>query len=253
VRAGCKAKTAATTAATPDQTTATEVHEWQGAERRQDTMRVPERNRRGAWWMRRPSEVTYQHRDTKGNVMLRSVLTGLAVLVAATGMASPGFAMPRSAMPTGQAPALQDVKLKCGLNEDGRFFCKDVKKKKKHDDDGGGDNDKDHKKHGKKSKKVLNCEGPNDCGPGYRDLETPGKYGACCELIKDDTTDKAGNGGKVENAPSPPPPEEDNDRKDLPAACRLVENSQEMNCKAPLDAISCSAIENGKMTCCCVK
>ena len=185
--------------------------------------------------MRKPSEVTYPQRQKKGNVMLRSVLTGLAVLVAATGMASPGFAMPQSAMPTGQAPALHDVKLKCGLNEDGRFFCKNVKRKMKQV---GGDGE-DHKKHGKKSKKVLNCEGPNDCGPGYRDLESPSKYGACCELIKDDEPKKE------EKAKQPDAPKT--------GACKQVENAQEMNCKPPFDAISCSAVENGVMTCCCVK
>lgn len=194
-------------------------------------------------------------------------MTGLAVLALLALPTSQSAAGPQGGpRPAEEFQSYIEAKLKCGFNDNDKFFCKNVKKKKHHDDDVGhhdkkkhhhddddDDNDGDHKKSDKDSKKVLNCEGPNDCGPGYRDLEKPSQYGACCELIKDDTTDEGGDGGKVENAPPPPPPEQDNDRNDLPAACRLVENAQEMDCKAPLDAISCSAVENGKMTCCCVK
>lgn len=152
------------------------------------------------------------------------------------------------------APATIFVRLKCGLNEDGDFSCRNVKKHKHHDDDveqdapkqkkkkhhHDDDDDDDHDKHGeehdKKSEKDNICEGPNNCPPGYRDLETKSKYGACCELIKHEKDEPQKDG------PAQKP--------DQVGACRQVDNMQKMSCPG---AISCGPLENGHMTCCCAK
>jgi len=166
-------------------------------------------------------------------------LSILALLAVTLFAATESLAGPQSAARGAEnSRSLTLVKLKCGLNEDGDFFCKNVKKHKHHDDDDNeaGEHQGKHEKHGKHSNKENICEGPNECPAGYRDLEKPSKYGACCEEIKDG--DKA---------------EQKNDAREEPqksSGCHQVANMQEMNCAG---AISCSARENGVMTCCCTK
>lgn len=153
----------------------------------------------------------------------RPIKLFLAVCVASAGVLAlhnVGHAAPMA--PAGakaQAPPslLTEVEIKCGKTDDGRFVCQNVKKSKKN-----------------------KCAGPNDCGKGYRDLEKPNRYGACCEQIK---------GGSDGGAPDEKP------KNDAPqsGACRQVEQMSQMSCRPPFDAISCGPVQNGKMTCCCVK
>jgi uncharacterized membrane protein YgcG len=35
--------------------------------------------------------------------------------------------------------------------------------------------------------------------------------------------------------------------------CRSVEKMSDLSCRAPFDAMSCGPVQNGRMTCCCVK
>lgn len=63
---------------------------------------------------------------------------------------------------------------KCNL-VNGKLVC--GTKKSGAEDNNNGDDDKPQKK-----KNTGNiCAGNNHCGAGYTDLETPNKYGACCE------------------------------------------------------------------------
>ena len=111
------------------------------------------------------------------------------------------------------------VKYRCGIDSDGSFGCKKIEKKNKNE----------------KSSGAGKCRGKNDCGPGYRDLERPNKYGACCEIIA-----------------SPSKAEEP--EKPKTGGCRSVEKMSEMSCTPPFGAMSCGSQQaNGKMTCCCVK
>lgn len=79
-----------------------------------------------------------------------------------------------------QAPMFSPLHLqagfKCGL-VNGKLVCGDKKTKsgKNDNDDDDDDQPKNKKKSGNK------CEGDNHCGAGYKDLETPNKYKACCE------------------------------------------------------------------------
>ena len=64
---------------------------------------------------------------------------------------------------------VQPAKLRCGVNEDGDFVCTTKPKNNDGGNGGGGGGNK--------------CAGKNNCGSGYRDLDSPNKYGACCEQI----------------------------------------------------------------------
>lgn len=200
----------------------------------------------------------------------------------------------------GPSSAVVDAKLKCGVFKDGSFGCKNVDKNK--DNDGSGDNNK-HKDEGKgndkgkdkqqddKAGKGNKCRGKNDCGPGFRDLDFPNKYGACCEAKSGSQKDEdkpKGNKCRGKNDCGPGfrdldfpnkygacceaktnGPKDDNKDagnkdtgnkdtgkpKDEPKSggCRSVSKMSEMSCTAPFGATSCSAMNNGKMTCCCVK
>jgi hypothetical protein len=153
--------------------------------------------------------------------MTRFVAITLACLALATITTGALAPAPAGARPAGAADAIIEAKLKCRLTDDGRFVCENTKNK----------NNK--------------CSGPNDCGPGYRDLEKPSNHGACCEEIKD--------APKKDGKPNEDVPEKEETEPPKSGGCRQVGNSAEMNCKAPFDAMSCGALENGKMTCCCVK
>ncbi len=164
-------------------------------------------------------------------------LTALALLALLAPPSRQGVAGPQAGpRPAEALQTLIEVKLKCGFNDNGQFVCKNVKKKKHHDNDG----DSSSEKH-KKSKGNI-CEGPNDCGAGYRDLDTPSKYGACCEEVKDQT-------------PEQEPKKEPTKEPDVPKSgkCMQVEKMSDLSCSAPFDAYSCGPLENGVMTCCCVK
>lgn len=124
-----------------------------------------------------------------------------------------------------------EAKIKCGIGEDGSFGCKKVDKKDR-DKGSGSDRNRDR---GSNSSGAAKCRGKNHCPAGYRDLDFPNKYGACCEQIP-----KSGS--------SPQEPD-----KPKTGGCRAVERMSEMNCSPPFDAISCGPLQNGKMTCCCVK
>ncbi len=157
-------------------------------------------------------------RKSFGHVIL------LALLACLAGPAGQGMAMPQTS--SGQASATTlaiKVKLKCGIKEDGSFVCKNTKKTKngEHDDP-------------KSSGKANKCEGKNDCGAGYRDLDVPNKYGACCEAKKDAEDTKDTGGAKT-------------------GKCMKVEKMSDLSCSAPFDAYSCGPAENGVMNCCCVK
>jgi hypothetical protein len=131
----------------------------------------------------------------------------------------------RSAYSESVRPLL--VKYKCGIDSDGSFGCKKVEKKNKNKDK--------HENKNEKSSGAGKCRGKNDCGSGYRDLDFPNKYGACCERIA---------------APS----KTEEPEKPKSGGCRSVERMNEMSCSPPFAAMSCGAPQqNGKMTCCCVK
>ncbi len=65
-----------------------------------------------------------------------------------------------------EQPLLLQAKIKCSIDSDGDLTCTT---KKKDEAGGGGGGNK--------------CSGINNCGKGYRDLDRPNKYGACCEQI----------------------------------------------------------------------
>ena len=155
---------------------------------------------------------------------LRFGLLGLLLapkLALAAWLASPGYAMPRTlAKPSGAALPVIEVKLKCGLGDDGVFRCVNVKKKQ---------NEGNPPRPGKK------CKGPNDCGPGYRDLDAPNRYGACCEEV-----DAPAKGKEDETGPKT-------------GKCQQVEQMNQLSCSAPFGSYSCGPLKDGVMTCCCVK
>lgn len=117
------------------------------------------------------------------------------------------------------SPLLIDVKLKCKVVE-GKFICFNQKKTTQN-----------------------KCAGPNSCGPGYRDLEQPNRYGACCEEVKG-----SGSGGSSGS-------QQGNSGGNQPTSggCRTVQSMGQMSCRAPFGAMSCGPMQNGQMTCCCVK
>ena len=139
--------------------------------------------------------------------------------------AGKSVAMPQANPPHSEAlmPVIA-AKLKCGFNESGKFICKNVNKK----------NSSSHQNDSGSSGQSNKCAGKNDCGSGYRDLDQPNRYGACCEEIKETEEPKKTN-------------------EPTTGQCLQVEKMSEMNCKAPFDALSCGALENGVMRCCCVK
>lgn len=130
------------------------------------------------------------------------------------------------------------VKLKCGLTVDGRLTCENTKTHD-HDKSKSGEHSNSG---GSKMHNGNKCEGRNECPAGYRDLEKANKYGACCQLIKDTPENN--------DAPNKDEPKQGNAEPPKSGGCHQVANMQEMSCGG---AISCGAIENGKMTCCCVK
>ena len=155
--------------------------------------------------------------------MLKSCVlrTGLVTLALLAWPAGHGMTMPLGASrPDGVAAPLIEVKLKCGLTKDGTFVCKNDKKHKNKPKTGDGEASSNDEQ--KSSKKTNKCEGPNDCGPGYRDLDAPNRYGACCEEIKDEAKDNPPDGPKS-------------------GTCQQVEAQNEMNCTAPFDVHSCGA------------
>ncbi len=109
-----------------------------------------------------------------------------------------------------------EAKVKCGIDENGNFRCRNVKKHK--DDNQDSKNSKTHK-----------------CPDGYRVLKKKNKYGAYCEIIP------------VETKPKQPEP-------DLGACMEIVVSANQgggMGC-ASGDPI-CGPVNNGKKTCCCPK
>lgn len=103
-----------------------------------------------------------------------------AVFVCAGAPAAPGYMPANSVVQAGQegrSSLVVQVKVKCGIDEDGDFGCKVVKKK----NDKGKHQDEQSKQD--KPSKGHNCTGNNDCSNGYRALTRPNKYGACCEKI----------------------------------------------------------------------
>jgi hypothetical protein len=103
-------------------------------------------------------------------VLLASVLCLSIFLAPVTGTAAEGIGS-GLVLKAGFGCVMQQGKLVCG---------KTKKSDDNDDDDDGGDDDKP-----KKNKATGNkCAGDNDCGAGYTDLETPNKYGACCEAAE---------------------------------------------------------------------
>ncbi len=167
------------------------------------------------------------------NVLIRGML--LLVPIALCNLDREASAMDRGVLVTSPMSEVYrpviEAKLKCGIREDGSFGCKKVDTKD-HDKGSGGNKDKNQ---GSNSSGAAKCRGKNHCPAGYRDLDFPNKYGACCEQIP-------GSGSSSQEPDKP-----------KTGGCRAVEKMSEMSCSPPFDAISCGPQQNGKMTCCCVK
>lgn len=123
--------------------------------------------------------------------------------------------------PVESAGPLLEVKLKCGFQPNGKFACKNVPDTNKGNNQGSGSG-------------AAKCRGKNSCPPGYRDLDFPNKYGACCEQVA------------VPAKPQTP-------QTPTSGGCRAVEKMSQMSCSPPFSALSCGPLQNGRMTCCCVK
>jgi hypothetical protein len=111
--------------------------------------------------------------------LLPAIMLG-AALICAGASAAPGPMGANSEVQAGRegrSPLIVRAKVKCGIDDDGDFGCKIVKKK--------GDKGNQQNEQGKQDQpsKGHKCTGNNDCPNGYRALTRPNKYGACCEQI----------------------------------------------------------------------
>lgn len=147
--------------------------------------------------------------------MIGALVVAIAGPLGATPLPQSDRTLPLASVP------LIDIKLKCKVIE-GKFICFNQKNSQNK------------------------CAGPNSCGSGYRDLEQPNKYGACCEQIKGGSSGGSGGSGGSQQGNS-------GGNQPTSGGCRTVQSMGQMSCRAPFGAMSCGPVQNGQMTCCCVK
>ena len=117
------------------------------------------------------------------------------------------------------------MKLKCGSRPRRFFRCANVKK------------DKDTQSEGNRSRPGNKCKGKDQtiAARGYRDLDAPNRYGACCEELEAPATEKQDETGPKTGK------------------CEQVEQMNQLSCSAPFGSYSCRPLKVGVMTCCCAK